>query len=91
MATSVSITAITPNAGRYLVTLSSGDVMEFSGTAAQVAAGIQTTIRANDPTWIAMLGIAKWLAVNPTGANPGQLVGKTATLDLTATNILTIA
>lgn len=93
MVTTATIAAIDRRAGVSYVTLDNGTQFEIPGTLADLKQFVRNRIRDIDPEFIALLGIARWLAMNPTGTNPGQLVGKTISLDLSAlttANIFTV-
>lgn len=85
---SVTVTAVDrTRPDRVIITLNDGSGIEFPGTWAEFVTAIESRLGGFDASFVACFALARWIARNPTGANPSQIVGRTATLNLGATNI----
>ena len=83
----ISCTSVSNNNGVWTIMFSDGSGIDAQSWADLVAT-VETGICNIDQQFVKHLALAKWIANNPTGANPNQLAGKTATLNLTLNNIM---
>lgn len=90
---SVTVQSVTRLGDRTVIQLTDGTGMEFPGTWDDFVASVEARLCGFDSSFVACFALARWIARNPTGANPSQIVGRTATLNLAAANtanVLTI-
>lgn len=90
---SVMVTGVQVAADKVVISLSNGSGLEFPGTWDGLVENLVNYFDGWQDDFVARFALARWAARNPTGANPNQIVGKTATLNIGAANtanILTI-
>lgn len=92
MATSVKVTRIgTEAGGRVRVGIEvDGQTREVEFNSVAEAKNFVLSID-DDPMLALKLLLARWLRANPGGGNVAQVVGKTITLDVTATRLVETA
>lgn len=86
MARSVTIKSITRRAGVTYVTVGKTQ-WEIPGGLPELKDWVRARVSEADADFLAALVLAVWLARDPTAANPGQVEGRTARLDLQAGNV----
>ena len=84
---SVTVTAVDRQATRTVISLSNGMGVEFPGTWDEFVQSLVNSFDGFEDKFVLRFALARWFARNPSGANPNQIVGKTATLNLGSTNI----
>ena len=82
-----SVTTVDRNAERVIINLSNGQSYEFPGTWDEFDAKVDEYFKGWSFETALMLGLARWIARNPTGANPNQIEGKTVTVNPAVANI----
>lgn len=94
MAISVQITRVrkVPETGRIYITFADGAELEFSSAQAIVewAKDADTAAQPGVREWLRRAGIQFYLYRDPNMTNPGVVVGKTMTLDLSVANPITV-
>ena len=86
MARSVTINKITRRAGVTYITVGKTQ-HEISGGLQELKDWVRSRVSEADSEFLTALVLAVWLARDPQADTPGQVEGRTATLDLAAGNI----
>lgn len=84
---SATVAAVDRQPSRTIVSLTNGTSVEFTGSWDDFVASVDAYFHGWSSEVAIMLGLARWIARNPTGANPNTIVGKTVTVDVGVANI----
>lgn len=84
---SATVGTVVRTAERVTINLTNGTSYEFPGTWDEFAAKVNQYFKGWSSESAMYLGLARWIARNPTGANPNQIEGKTVTVNPGVANI----
>ena len=86
---SIGVTSVVRNGEVVTIQFSDGVGLEVNGWDDFVST-VESRLGEINTDFVRWFALARWIIRNPTGANPNQLTGKTATLNLGAANIANI-
>lgn len=83
---SIGVQSVTQNGDTWTIQFTDGSGMQVTGGWSEFVSVVESRICEINAEFVKHFGLMRWIARNPTGANPNQIVGKLVTLDLTVAN-----